>query len=597
MNRQFLPISKKDLEARGWKELDVILVTGDAYVDHPTYGAAVIGRVLEDEGFRVGIIAQPDWKKKDDFLALGRPRFFFGITAGNLDSMIANYTANKRPRRDDDYAPGGKAGLRPDRAVIVYTNRVKELFPGVPVVLGGIEASLRRLAHYCYWEDAVRRSVLLDAKADVLVYGMGEKQVVEIARRLAGGEDVKTLDNIRGTAVIRNNLEGIGPCVIVPSFEEVKADRDKFSEAFRLAYQEMDPLRGKTVAQKHGDRFAVQFPPALPLRTEELDRVYSLGYTRSWHPDYDREGGVPGFETVKFSIISHRGCCGECNFCSLSAHQGRIVQSRSKASILKEARLLAEQSDFKGTLTDIGGPTANLYQAACGLWQTAGACVNKKCLTPKKCTNLEIGYQESIDVWKEVMKIPRVKHLFVSSGLRFDLLIDREAAPYLKALAAFHVSGQLKVAPEHCSAPVLRLMNKCSFDLYEKFSGKFSGASREAGKEQYLVSYFISAHPGATLSDALELALYFAKHRMQPEQIQDFIPLPMTVSGCMYHTGKHPFTGQKIYVAKTLKEREMQRALLQYKQPRNRKLVLEALKALGRMDLAAVFQAGARPRN
>ncbi|MDD5216963.1 MAG: YgiQ family radical SAM protein [Candidatus Omnitrophica bacterium] len=589
MNKAFLPISKEDLNRRGWAECDIILITGDAYVDHPSYGTAVIGRVLEDAGFRVGIIAQPDWKTSRDFQRLGKPRLFFGVTAGNLDSHLSYYTANKKPRRSDDYSPGGKTGLRPLRATIVYANKIKELFPGVPVVLGGIEASLTRLAHYSFWDDAVRRSVLVDAKADMLVYGMGEKAVVEIAERLRNGEDIRYLDHIRGTAVVRSDAQGFNHAVTIPSFEAVQADHDKFNEAFKMTYEESDPIRGKTILQQHGDRFVVQFPPALPFESRELDRIYELPYARTWHPVYDKQGGVPGFATVRFSIISHRGCAGECNFCSLFAHQGRIVQSRSRESILREVRLLAGSKDFKGTITDIGGPTANLYEAGCEIWEKAGACRNKHCLMPEKCRNLKLGYAQTIELWKEVLKIPGVKHLFISSGLRYDLLTEPYADEYLGALSARHISGQLKVAPEHKADAVLKLMNKSCFATYEKFAGKFKQINRQLGKNQYLVNYFISSHPGTTLKDSLELALYLVERRMQPEQIQDFIPLPMTVSACMYHTGKHPFTGEKVPVAKSFKERQLQRALLQYGQPKNRKLVSEALDILKRGDLKKIF--------
>lgn len=593
----FLPISRKDANERSWGELDVVLVTGDAYVDHPSYGAAVIGRVLEDAGFKVGIIAQPDWKKPDDFLRLGRPRLFFGVTGGNLDSTLSNYTANKKIRHKDYYSPGGQSGLRPNRAVIVYTNKIKELFPGVPVVLGGIEASLTRLAHYHYWTDDVRRSVLLDAKADMLVYGMGEKAVVEIASRLARGEKIGELDGIRGTSVVRGRTEAFPDPVRLPSFEQAKASKDKFNEAFRLAYFECDPFHGKTVIQQHGDRFVVQFPPPPPLAAQELDKIYELPYARDWHPDYGRDGGVPGFEVVRFSIVSHRGCAAECSFCSLYSHQGRIVQSRSRESILREVRLLTTREDFRGTITDIGGPTANLYEASCGMWSGAGACRDKKCLMPEKCGNLDLGYDQTLVLWEEVLKVPGVKHLFISSGLRYDLLIEKYADSYLKALCERHVSGQLKVAPEHCSEPVLRLMNKPRFEAYERFAEKFAQMSKQAGKDQYLVNYFISAHPGSSLHDALELSLTLAKRGIHPEQIQDYVPLPMTVSACMYYTGKDPFTGRQIYVARGQEERQKHRALLQYRQPNNKELVLRALRDLKRLDLRRMMCVGFEPRS
>ncbi len=587
--KNFLPISAQDLKERGWAVLDIILVTGDAYVDHPSYGAALIGRVLEGAGFKVGIIAQPDWRRLDDFKRLGRPKLFFGVTAGNLDSMIANYTANKKVRNIDDYSPGGKPRLRPDRATILYVNKLKEAFKDVPIVIGGMEASMRRLAHYDYWSDKVRRSLLLDSKADILVYGMGEKQMLEIAGRMKTGEPINGISDVRGTVIVRKSLDGIKDCINIPSFEDVSNDKKRFNEAFKAAYLESDPVRGKPIAQKHADRFIIQHPPALPLTQEEMDNTYSLPFIRDWHPSYSKMGGVPGFESVRNSIISHRGCAGACNFCSLYLHQGRIVQSRSIDSIVKEVRLLAGGNRFKGTITDIGGPTANLYNAACHLWGSQGACRDKKCLMPHKCPNLKLGYEYSISLWRELKKIPNVKHVFVGSGVRFDLLTDPHADKYLNELCREHVSGQLKVAPEHCVDSVLELMNKPKFGIYEKFIDKFENINKRLGKKQYLVNYFIVGHPGAGLEDALQLALYLAKNRIHPEQVQDFIPLPMTVSGAMYYTEMDPFTGKEVYVTKKPSERTMQRALLQYKNPQNREFVRKALKILGREDLKKVF--------
>lgn len=574
MNREFLPISKRDLERRGWKELDVLLVTGDAYVDHPSYGVSVIGRVLEDAGFRIGVIAQPDWRRPDDFIKLGRPRLFVGVTAGNLDSMVANYTANKNRRREDEYSPGGKVGLRPDRATIVYANRIREAFPGIAIVLGGIEASLRRLAHYDYWSDKVRRSILLDAKADILVYGMGEGQILDIAQRLRQGEDIGSLDDVRGTVVARNTVDGLKDCIQIPSFEEAAGDKDKFNEAFRVIYLQFDPTRGRTIVQRHGDRFIIQHPPARPLTREFLDKIYLLNYARSWHPIYDKALGVPGFEAVRFSMVSHRGCPGECSFCSLYCHQGRAIQSRSPKSIIEEVKTLASHKDFKGTITDIGGPTANLYMAECAMWKNPGACRDKKCLIPGKCKNLKLGYEETLKLWGLVMRIPKVKHLFIGSGMRHDLLVDKSSDNYLEALCKDHVSGRLKVAPEHSSEEVLKLMNKPSFRIYEKFVRRFKDANGRLNKDQYLVNYFISSHPGATLDDARDLSISLKKMGIYPEQIQDFIPLPMTISSCMYHAGKDPFTGRAIHVARGLRERRMQRAYVQYKAPRNRKYIM-----------------------
>jgi uncharacterized radical SAM protein YgiQ len=592
----FLPISQKDLSLRGWDGLDVILVTGDAYVDHPSFGAAVIGRVLEHAGFKVGVIAQPDWRSSADFTRLGKPRLFFGVTAGNLDSMVANYSANKRPRKTDEYSPGGRAGLRPDRATIVYVNRIREAFKEIPIVVGGIEASLRRLAHYDWWENGVRRSILLDARADLLVFGMGEQQIVEIARRLEAGRELR---GIAGTARVANDLQELADRVEIPSFEETQQDKERFNQAFRMLYNEQDPVRGKPVVQKHGNRFVVQYPPVLPLTPRELDEIYALPYERTYHPGYERAGGIPGFETVRFSIISHRGCCGECAFCSLGMHQGRMIQSRSSASVLKEAERISGGKDFRGTITDVGGPTANLYQARCDRWEDKGTCSHRQCLMPRKCPSLALGYPESIKLYRSILAIPKVKHLFIESGLRYDLLLgDRAAAGssakfeanYIEQLCGHHISGQLKVAPEHTVGRVLSIMNKPDLGVYEEFVERFKETNRRLNKTQYLVNYLISAHPGSTLADALSLSLYLMRRRMNPHQIQDFIPLPMTLSGCMFYTGKHPFTGDAVYVPDTFRERKMQRALIQWRDQKNRSLVREALVLLKREDLRAEYE-------
>lgn len=591
MSVKFLPVSQDDLKKRGWGELDIILVTGDAYVDHPSYGASLIGRVLEHKGFRVGIIAQPDWRTTSDFMSLGRPGLFFGVTSGNLDSMIANYTANQKIRSDDDYSPGGRAGMRPDRATIMYTNKIREAFPGIPVVLGGLEASLRRLAHYDYWSDSVRRSVLLDSKADILVYGMGEKQIVEIASRMKNGAGIKDINDIRGTVTIRNSIDGLEDHIEIPAFEDISADKETFNKAFRLSYPEFDPSRGKTIVQRHGNRFIVQLPPARPLTTAEMDEIYGLGFARSWHPVYNQAGGVPGYEAVRFSVTSHRGCAGECSFCSLYAHQGRHIQSRSEASILSEIRLIASRHDFKGTITDIGGPTANLYGASCGNWARTGACRARKCLIPKKCDNLKLGYGIALGLWKKALAIPGVKNIFIGSGVRYDLLLDKESDAYFRELCARHISGRLKVAPEHAVDKVLALMNKPRFEVYEKFAERFRWTNEKLRKKQFLVHYFISAHPGATLNDALDLAIRLEKKHIHPEQIQDFIPLPMTISGAIYYTAADPFSGHPVYVAKG-RDRTLQRALLQYKDPNNKRYVIEALRRLGKTNLMRIFYKG-----
>jgi uncharacterized radical SAM protein YgiQ len=584
----FLPTSAAEMKLRGWRELDIVLVTGDAYVDHSAFGVAVIGRVLASEGYRVGIIAQPDWRSVADFQSLGRPRLFFGITSGNVDSMVANYTANKRPRKKDDTSPGGRTGFRPDRALIVYANRIRQAFKGVSIVVGGLEASMRRLAHYDYWDNRVRRSILFDARADLLVYGMGERQVVEIARRLSAGETIDELEGIAGTAVIRSQLPSTGDFIELPSLEEVTGSKEAFNRSFALFYKEQNPMTAKTVCQAHGDRHAVVYPPPKPLSDTLLDEIYELDYQRSWHPSYDGAGGVPGLETVRHSLVTHRGCCGECNFCSLFFHQGRIVQSRSAESIVREAKRLTASPGFRGTITDMGGPTANLYGSACSLWKKKGYCSDKRCMFPSTCPSLDPGYGKSLPLYRRIRKISGVKHAFVGSGFRHDLFAE-DTDTCLEEICRFHVSGQMKVAPEHVSEKVLRAMGKPRQQAYDAFVRRFERLNRDLPSRRYLVNYFISAHPGCTLNDALELALYLIDRGMHPEQVQDFIPLPLTHSGAAYFTGKDPLTEEPLYVARTFRERKMQRALVQYKNPSNRKLIRNALKQLGKEHLARRF--------
>ena len=584
----FLPLSKQDLLIRGWDYLDVVLVTGDAYVDHPSYGAAVIGRMLEAAGFRVGIIAQPDWRSTDDFKQLGEPRLFFGVTSGNLDSMVANYTSNKRKRTSDEYSPGGRAGLRPDRATTVYANRIREAFGNACIVLGGIEASLRRFAHYDWWDNRVRRSILIDSRADILVFGMGEEQAVEIARRLRSGKD---LYGIRGTAIVAKEVRAAVPVIEIPSYEEVSRDKDRFNRAFAMLSKNQDPVRDSVIVQKHDARYVIQFPPVAALSPEELDRIYEMDFERAYHPRYKEAGGIPGFETVKFSITSHRGCPGGCAFCSLSMHQGRIIQSRSPVSLLKEAKLLSKRSDFRGTITDIGGPTANLFLARCARWTEKGACESKQCLMPRKCKNLELGYTESMRLYGDILGLPGVKHLFIESGMRYDLLLGQGTErTFLEQLCAHHVSGQLKVAPEHTQDNVLSLMNKPRLAVYEEFAKEFKETNLRLKKKQYLVNYFISAHPGSTLFETLNLSLYLMRRGISPEQIQDFMPLPLTASGCMFYTGKEPFTGREVAVVSSFRERRMHRALIQWRNPKNRPLIQEALKVLRREELLAEYR-------
>ena len=583
------------MQRRGWNHLDIILITGDAYVDHPAFGVPLIGRVLESQGYRVGIIAQPDWRDVDDFKRLGRPRLFFGITSGNVDSMVANYTANKRPRKKDDFTPGGKTGKRPDRALIVYSNRVRQAFKDAAVVIGGIEASMRRLAHYDYWENRVRRSILFDTRADMLVYGMGETQVVEIARRLSAGEAIDSLDNIPGTAVIRKDPKALGEIVTLPSCEAVAGSLEAFNRAFVLFYKEQNPFTARPVIQAHGDRYAVVYPPPKPLSQTDIDAVYELDYRRTWHPEYETGGGVRGLETVRHSLITHRGCCGECNFCSLYFHQGRLVQSRSADSIVREAERLVRDPSFHGTISDMGGPTANLYGADCSRWPTKGFCANKRCMVPQICPNLDPGYTKSLPLYRRIRALPGVKHAFIGSGFRHDLFGDGRTDACLEELCRFHISGRMKVAPEHVSNDVLEIMGKPSIQAYDAFVAQFRRVGKQLPARRFLVNYFISAHPGATLESALEMARYLITRKMHPEQIQDYIPLPLTLSGVMYHTEKDPFTGRPVYVAKTFRERKMQRALIQYRNPANRQLIREALRRLKAQHLESIFLNAATP--
>jgi uncharacterized radical SAM protein YgiQ len=591
----FLPMTRGEMERRGWEELDVVLVTGDAYVDHPSFGAAVIGRVLESAGFRVGILAQPDWERPAAFAALGRPRLFVGITAGNLDSMVSNYTGNRLPRREDDYAPGGAAGHRPNRATLVYAQRVRQALGDVPIVLGGIEASLRRLAHYDYWEDRVRRSILIDAQADLLVYGMGERAVVEIARRLASGEPISALTDIRGAACISSRTPDPAPrtaVVTLPSFEAVRDDKREFNEAFRLWAAEQDPYTARAVAQAHGHVRVVQNPPAEPLSTAELDAVHALPFTRRWHPSYDAAGGVPALEPVRWSITSHRGCFGRCAFCALGAHQGHHISSRSIESIVAEVRLLTADPAFRGTITDVGGPTVNMYGMSCRRGH-GEHCRRPDCLTPAPCPRLDLTHQRQLAMLRAVREIPRVKHVFIGTGLRYDLLLaDRECDAVLAELCRRHVSGQLKVAPEHASDRVLRLMRKPPIGRFLEFLRRYRRVNAAMGRDQYLACYFISAHPGATMVDAAALAEFIHRHHLPAEQVQDFTPTPMSLSSAMYHTGQDPLTGETVHVPRNARERLRQRALAQYRAPDNRNAVVAALKDAGREDLLSVLAAG-----
>jgi uncharacterized radical SAM protein YgiQ len=581
-----LPVSMEEAKRRGIDRFDVILVSGDGYVDHPSFGVGVIGRVLEDAGYAVGIIPQPEWRRDEDLSALGAPRLFFGIASGNVDSMVNNYSPKRKRRRRDVYSPGGRL-LRPDRAGIVYADRVHALFPDVPLILGGIEASLRRFAHYDFWSDSVRRSILADAPADMIVFGMGERPILEVARRLASGDAVSEIRDVPGTVVKMGVREWRGSDhqgrLEIPSFDEVARDKRRYAEAFRLHYGEQDPFLGRTVAQPHPKTVVIQNPPALPMTTDELDRVYELPYTREAHPSYREE--VPALEPVRFSLTTHRGCFGSCSFCALTHHQGRIVQSRSIDSLVREAEGLTKLPGFKGVIQDVGGPTANMYGMACSRWKTSGACADRLC--SPDCPTLAAGHESQLELLLRLREIPGVKRVFVSSGIRHDLILGDETpagTEYLQTLVRHHVSGHLKVAPEHVSDRVLLAMKKPPRAALEEFRKRFVAASRDAGKEQYLVPYFISGHPGCEIEDMVELAEYIRDHRLYSEQVQDFTPTPMTVSTCMYYTGIDPLTGKAVHVPRG-REKEIQRALLQYRDARNWPLVREGLRGAGRGDL------------
>jgi len=581
----FLPVSQEDMHERGWWYYDFLVVTGDAYVDHPSFGAAVISRVLEAAGYRVAVLAQPDWHSSKPFLDMGRPRYGILIGAGNLDSMVAHYTASKKRRSEDAYSPGRKPGLRPDRAVIVYANRAKEAFPDLPVVIGGMEASLRRFAHYDYWEDKVRKSALEDSGADLLTYGMGETATLEIAARLAKGEKPDTMTNIRGTGYLTSNKDACAfPFVECASYEAVCTDKKAYAQANIIQYDEHDPIRGKAIIQQTGKRWLIVNPPQMPLPTKEFDRVSELPYSRMPHPMYDSVGGVPAIEEVRFSIIHNRGCFGACNFCSLAFHQGRMITIRSEASVLKEAEMIAAMPDFKGYIHDVGGPTANFRHTSCKKQLQHGMCKGKNCLTPEPCKNLDADHSAYLHLLRRLREVPGVKKVFVRYGIRFDYLLQ-DKTEFFAELVKYHISGQLKVAPEHCIDSVLDYMGKPHNSVYNNFQERYRKLNTRYDKDQYLVPYLISSHPGSTLAHAVQLAEYLNKTGRQPEQVQDFYPTPGTLSTCMYYTGIDPRNMKSVYVPKTPKEKSMQRALLQWKRPEKRALVVEALKEAGRTDL------------
>ena len=581
----FFPIDMQQVRERGWDEVDFVYVSGDAYVDHPSFGASIICRVLESRGYRVAFLAQPDWRKNDDFIRFGKPRLGFMVSSGNIDSMVAHYTAAKKHRSDDAYSPGGKSGKRPDRAVIVYCNKIREIYGDVPIIIGGLEASLRRFAHYDYWDNKVRRSILLDSQADILSYGMGEKQTIEIADRLNAGEPISDIKDIKGTCYVCDVRETPLTGAECPSFENVVANKKEYAVSCRIQMNEADHIRGKLIKQRHGNKMLVQNPPMPPLTTEELDAVYKLPFMRAVHPCYDKEGGVPAISEVEFSITHNRGCYGACNFCSLAFHQGRFITSRSKESIVEEAKLLTTLPGFKGYIHDIGGPTANFRRPACDIQLDKGLCKGKKCLAPKPCPNLIANHKEYLDILREVRKIPKIKKVFIRSGIRFDYLIADKDDEFFRELVEHHISGQLKVAPEHCSATVLDAMGKPHIETYLEFAKRYYNYNKKLGKEQYLVPYLMSSHLGSTLKDAVELAVFLKKNKIRPEQVQDFYPTPGTVSTCMFYTGLDPYTLKEVYVARNEHDKALQRALLQYFNPKNRDLVVEALKKAGRNDL------------
>lgn len=582
----FLPVSRQDMTQRGWDGYDFLLITGDAYVDHPTFGTAIIGRLLEAEGYRVAVMAQPDWKRPEAFAALGRPRLGVLINGGNLDSMVAHYTVAKKRRAVDAYSPGSKMGLRPDHATVVYANCVRRVFGDIPLVIGGMEASLRRFAHYDYWDDKVRRSILLDAQADLLVYGMGEYATKEIAARLASGTPVHEITDVRGTAFIARDAGAcVYPKVECASFEEVASDKTAYAEANMIQYQEHDPVVGKAVLQRHGRDLLVVNPPAMPLETAQLDAVYELPYTREPHPMYDAMGGVPAIEEVRFSITHNRGCFGACNFCSLAFHQGRIITSRSHESVLREAELLIKHPGFKGYIHDVGGPTANFRRPACKKQMKAGMCKNRACLSPEACPNLDGDHTDYLMLLRKLRALPGVKKVFIRSGIRFDYMMKDQSGEFFAELVKYHISGQLKVAPEHCADGVLDYMGKPHNGVYEKFRAKYERLNQKYEMEQYLVPYLMSSHPGCTLEDAVKLAQWLNKSGRQPEQVQDYYPTPGTLSTCMWYTGIDPRTMKPVYVPKDPHEKAMQRALMQWKRPEKRRLVMEALKRTGHEEL------------
>ncbi|EHK2327267.1 YgiQ family radical SAM protein [Clostridium perfringens] len=583
---KFLPICKDDMIERGWEQCDFVLVTADAYIDHHSFGTAIISRVLENAGYKVGIIAQPDWKSVDDFKKLGRPRLGFLVNGGNMDPMVNHYTVSKKLRKKDLYTPKGEMGKRPDRATIVYCNKIREAYKDVNIVIGGIEASLRRFAHYDYWENKVRKSILVDSGADLLVYGMSEKQIVEVADFLNQGFDGKYIRHIPGTCYIADSLDEIyEEHIVLPSFKEVSSDKRTYAECFKIQYDEQDPVRGRTLVQEHNGKYVVINKPEMPLSREELDRVYALPYQKTYHPIYEKDGGIAAIEEVKFSLVSSRGCSGNCSFCAITFHQGRIVTSRSEDSIVEEAEEITKYDDFKGYIHDIGGPTANFRKPACKKQLTLGACKHKRCMSPGICKNMEVDHREYLHLLRRVRKLPGIKKVFIRSGLRYDYIMADKDDTFFKELVEHHVSGQLKVAPEHVSPNVLKYMGKPAGKTYDEFRRKFFRITERLGKKQFIIPYLMSSHPGCKLEDAIMLAEYLRDINYQPEQVQDFYPTPGTLSTTMFYTGLDPLTMEEVYIPRSKEEKAMQRALLQFKNPKNYNIVYDALVKAGREDL------------
>ena len=581
----FLPINKDDMKKRGWEQCDFVFVTGDAYVDHSSFAVAIISRLLERYGYKVGIIAQPDWKDINSFKVLGEPKFGFLVNSGNIDSMVNHYTSFKNKRKTDAYSHGGKPNLRPDRAVTVYSNKIREAFKHSPIIIGGIESSLRRLSHYDYWSNSVKRSVLMDSGANLLVYGMGEKAILQIAEALESGIPVEEITYVRGTVYKTRDKERAFEPVLLPSYDEVSSSKEKYAKSFKIQFDNTDSVTGKTLVEQYDSIYVVQNPPMEILTEQELDDVYDLDYMMDYHPIYKKDGGIPALNEIKFSITSVRGCFGGCSFCALNFHQGRIIQSRSHESILKEAEKMTHDKEFKGYIHDLGGPTANFRIKACKKQSEFGACNDKSCLSPVKCKNLEVDHTDYVDLLRKIRKIPGIKKVFIRSGIRYDYALYDSKDDFIKELCKYHVSGQLRTAPEHVSEKVLKLMGKPSIKIYNQFVNKFYEESRKQNKEQYIVPYFISSHPGSTLKDAVELAEYIRDMGHMPEQVQDFYPTPGTLSTCMYYTGINPINGEEVYVPRDIEERKMQRALMQYNKKENYELVMKALIKEKRFDL------------